>query len=258
MIRLVLAATLGASYGIYGPAFELCERAPIAARHRGVPRLREVPARALGPRRARTACATHRPRSTGSAARTRRCRPTAASGSSTPTTSILIATARSTPDGTNLVLMVVNLDPYHTRQGSSTFPIHRWGIAPGEHVPGPRPDRATRATSGGTGTNYVELNPFVQPAHDLPRPAPHPRSRRTSTNGREPATDATLVQGRDPLRGPRPRLHRLQRRTGSATSRASSASSTTCRTSASPRSGCCPSIRAPCATTATTSPTTPT
>jgi len=28
MIRLVLAATLGASYGIYGPAFELCEHVP--------------------------------------------------------------------------------------------------------------------------------------------------------------------------------------------------------------------------------------
>lgn len=28
MVRLVLAATLGASYGIYGPAFELCENAP--------------------------------------------------------------------------------------------------------------------------------------------------------------------------------------------------------------------------------------
>jgi starch synthase (maltosyl-transferring) len=28
MIRLVLAATLGASYGIYGPAFELCENVP--------------------------------------------------------------------------------------------------------------------------------------------------------------------------------------------------------------------------------------
>jgi starch synthase (maltosyl-transferring) len=28
MIRLILAATLGASYGIYGPAFELCENAP--------------------------------------------------------------------------------------------------------------------------------------------------------------------------------------------------------------------------------------
>jgi starch synthase (maltosyl-transferring) len=28
MVRLILAATLGASYGIYGPAFELCEHAP--------------------------------------------------------------------------------------------------------------------------------------------------------------------------------------------------------------------------------------
>jgi len=28
MVRLVLAATLGASYGIYGPAFELCENTP--------------------------------------------------------------------------------------------------------------------------------------------------------------------------------------------------------------------------------------
>ena len=30
MIRVILAATLGASYGIYGPAFELCENAPQA------------------------------------------------------------------------------------------------------------------------------------------------------------------------------------------------------------------------------------
>jgi starch synthase (maltosyl-transferring) len=29
MIRLILAATLGSSYGIYGPAFELCENLPI-------------------------------------------------------------------------------------------------------------------------------------------------------------------------------------------------------------------------------------
>jgi len=30
MIRLILAATLGANYGIYGPAFELCENRPVA------------------------------------------------------------------------------------------------------------------------------------------------------------------------------------------------------------------------------------
>ena len=28
-IRLILAATLGANYGIYGPAFELCESQPL-------------------------------------------------------------------------------------------------------------------------------------------------------------------------------------------------------------------------------------
>lgn len=31
MVRFVLAATLGASYGIYGPAFELCENTPLRA-----------------------------------------------------------------------------------------------------------------------------------------------------------------------------------------------------------------------------------
>jgi starch synthase (maltosyl-transferring) len=29
MVRLILAATLGASYGIYGPAFEMCENVPL-------------------------------------------------------------------------------------------------------------------------------------------------------------------------------------------------------------------------------------
>ena len=36
MIRLVLAATLGANYGIYGPAFELLEDPAARARQRRV------------------------------------------------------------------------------------------------------------------------------------------------------------------------------------------------------------------------------
>ena len=43
-IRLVLAATLGASYGIYS-GFELCENVPVRPGSRGIPRLREVPGR---------------------------------------------------------------------------------------------------------------------------------------------------------------------------------------------------------------------
>ncbi len=64
-------------------------------------------------------------------------------------------------------------------------------------------------------------------------------------------------QGRDHLRAPRPRVLRQQRRRHRRLSRASPRSSTTCRTSASRRSGCCRSIRRRCGTTATTSPTTP-
>ena len=48
--RLVLAATLGASYGIYGPAFELQEHVAARAGLRGVPRLGEVRDSTLGPR----------------------------------------------------------------------------------------------------------------------------------------------------------------------------------------------------------------
>ena len=48
--RLVLAATLSANYGIYGPAFELHGERAARARQRGVPRLGEVPAAPLGPR----------------------------------------------------------------------------------------------------------------------------------------------------------------------------------------------------------------
>ena len=46
--RLVLAATLGASYGIYGPAFELCEHEPREPGHGGISRFGEIPDPALG------------------------------------------------------------------------------------------------------------------------------------------------------------------------------------------------------------------
>ena len=41
MIRFILAATLGANYGIYGPAFECCESVAEGTRQRRVPQFRE-------------------------------------------------------------------------------------------------------------------------------------------------------------------------------------------------------------------------
>ncbi len=50
VIRLLLAATLGSNYGIYGPAFELQENRPRSPRQRGVSQLREVRDPPLGSR----------------------------------------------------------------------------------------------------------------------------------------------------------------------------------------------------------------
>ena len=50
LIRHVLAATLGASYGIYGPAFELCDNAAARAGSRGVQGLRKIRAQAMADR----------------------------------------------------------------------------------------------------------------------------------------------------------------------------------------------------------------
>ena len=50
MARLVLAATLGASYGIYGPAFELCENKPREPGSEEYLELGKIRDPALGPR----------------------------------------------------------------------------------------------------------------------------------------------------------------------------------------------------------------
>ncbi len=78
MARLVLAATLSANYGIYGPAFELLEHLPREPGSRGVPRLGEVPAAPLGSRRAPTASPRSSRASTPRGATIRRCSATAA------------------------------------------------------------------------------------------------------------------------------------------------------------------------------------
>ncbi len=77
-LRLVLAATLGASYGIYGPAYELAGAPAAEARRRGVSRQREVPAAQLESRPPRQPARLHRPRKSHPARERTACRATAA------------------------------------------------------------------------------------------------------------------------------------------------------------------------------------
>jgi starch synthase (maltosyl-transferring) len=160
--RFLLAATLGANYGIYGPAFELCEeraREPgseeyldsekyqIRSWDRDSPdSLRELITLVNRVRHENPALQSDRGL---------RFHPTE--------NDHLVAYTKSTPDLADVVLTVVNVDPHHTQAGMVTLPIDELGI---------RRDRGYQAHELLSGAryqwngprNFVEINPHAIPA----------------------------------------------------------------------------------------------
>lgn len=165
LIRLTLAATLGASYGIYGPAFELCENRPIRqgseeylfsekyeVKNWDLNRpdsLRDLIARVNRIRRANPALASNR-----------RLRFHSIDNNQ------LIAYSKTTEDMDNIILTVVNLDPHYTQSGWLDLPLDYLGLDP--HQAFQAHDLLTDSRYLWQGPrNYVELNPQVMPAHIL-------------------------------------------------------------------------------------------
>ena len=160
--RLILAATLGANYGIYGPAFELgegrareagseeyldSEKYQLRTWDRDSPdSLRELITLVNKVRRENPAFQSDRGL---------RFHPTE--------NEYLVAYTKSTPDLADVVLTVVNVDPHHTQAGMVTLPIEELGI---------RRDRGYQAHELLSGArymwngprNYVEINPHAIPA----------------------------------------------------------------------------------------------
>jgi starch synthase (maltosyl-transferring) len=163
MTRFILAATLGAAYGIYGPAFECCLNQPREPGsedyldsekyeihhwdwHAPNP-LRELIARVN---------------------RIRRDNPALQSNQSLRFHPVdndqLIAYSKVSDDGTNLILTVVNLDPHHTHHGWIDLPLESFEIDP-QH-PYQVHDLLTDAHYLWQGPrNYVQLDPHFVPAH---------------------------------------------------------------------------------------------
>lgn len=76
----------------------------------------------------------------------------------------IIAYGKATPDGTNRLLVVVNLDPYNAQDSWIAAPYWEWGLAADE--PYQVHDLLTGATYTWHGEyNYVRLEPWRQPAH---------------------------------------------------------------------------------------------
>jgi len=157
--RLILAATLGASYGIYGPPFLALEGRALKPGSEEYLDSEKYQAREW-------------PRDDGMRElvtiinRIRRENPALQSDRGLrfhlTENEQLLAYSKATPDNENVVLTVVNVDPHHVQRGMVSLPLDELGIDS---------DRAYQAHELITGArylwsgprNYVELNPFSMP-----------------------------------------------------------------------------------------------
>jgi starch synthase (maltosyl-transferring) len=163
MARLVLAATLSSNYGIYGPAFELMENTPREAgseeylnsekyelKHWDIDRpdsLKDFIGRVNLIRRENAALQRNRNL-----------------WFNTTNNERLICYSKHSDDLSNIILIVVNLDPHSTQSGTVNVPLNAWGFDTA------RPYRVHDLLSDKSYTwrgewNYVELSPAVCPTH---------------------------------------------------------------------------------------------
>ena len=161
--RLILAATLGANYGIYGPAFELFENRPLTAGSEEYLESEKYQIRVWD---------LDRPDSLKQLIalvnKIRHENPALQSDWSLRFHPVdndqLIAYSKTSSDGSNVVLVVVNLDPRYTQSGWIRVPLEDFGIGP--QRPFEVHDLLADARYTWQGSrNYIELNPAKIPAH---------------------------------------------------------------------------------------------
>jgi starch synthase (maltosyl-transferring) len=161
--RLVLSATLGANYGIYGPAFELCEnrpRDPGSEEYLNSEKF-EIRTWAIdSPGSLKDLIARVN--------RIRRDNPALQGDRSLRFHPVdneqLICYSKHSADFSNVILTVVNLDPHHTHSGWLELPISELGLDTDE--PFQVHDLLSEARYlWYSPRNFIELNPQVMPAH---------------------------------------------------------------------------------------------
>ena len=163
IVRLVLAATLAASYGIYGPAFELLEAAPrdpgseeyLDSEKYQIRHWNDELPLSLSELIARVN-------------RARRENPALQSDASLRFFPVdndnLLCYAKSAGDLDSLVVTVVNLDPHHVQSGWVELDLASLGID--THTPYQMHDLLSGARFLWSGTrNFVQLDPQHAPAH---------------------------------------------------------------------------------------------
>ncbi|HYW97358.1 MAG TPA: alpha-1,4-glucan--maltose-1-phosphate maltosyltransferase [Bacteroidales bacterium] len=163
IIRLALAATLSSNYGIYGPAFELMEsqpREPVSEEYLNSEKY-EVKDWNIEDKNSLQ-------RIIKQINHIRNDNPALHSNRSLRFHDInndkIICYSKHTSDFSNVILVVVNLDPNHTQSGWIYFPVDQYDMS--ENSPYQVHDMLGGAYYLWNGSfNYVELNPGIIPVH---------------------------------------------------------------------------------------------
>ena len=163
MSRFVLAATLGASYGIYGPAFELGERVPREVGSEEYLHSEKYEIKQWDLRREDSLSEF-----IGHVNRIRRENPALQSDWNLHFHEVgndqLLCYSKRTSDGSNVILVVVNLSPFHVHSGWLELDLAYLGVEPDR--PFQVQDLLTNAHYLWQGRrNYIEINPHSAPAH---------------------------------------------------------------------------------------------
>ena len=163
MLRFVLAATLAASYGIYGPAFEVCENRPVKPGSEEYLNsekyqirewdldspytIKDLIRRVNCIRRNHIALQSNQ---------SLKFHPTS--------NEQIICYSKQTQDFRDVMLMVVNLDPYNPQSGWVSLPLAAMGLDP--YQPYQVYDLLANTQYTWSGEhNYVEIHPYVSPGH---------------------------------------------------------------------------------------------
>ncbi|MGX5691440.1 alpha-1,4-glucan--maltose-1-phosphate maltosyltransferase [Arcticibacter tournemirensis] len=162
ILRLVLAATLSSSYGIYGPVYEFCVNTPHPGKEEYTDnekyeikhwdwdqytRIKEIIARVNIIRKNNPALHT-----------------TWNLEFAESSSDQIICYGKADPESKNNLIVVVNLDPYNTHGAHVKIPLWQLGIRPG--VPYTVRDLLSGSRYRWQDEwNYVQLNPYEMPAH---------------------------------------------------------------------------------------------
>jgi starch synthase (maltosyl-transferring) len=161
--RLILAATLGASYGIYGPAFELLEHTPREPGSEEYLDSEKYELRQWDLERADSLKDL-----IVRVNRIRRENPALQSDAGLVFHDVgneqLLCYSKATEDGANVILTAINLDPHHTQAGWVDLDLEALGVEPEESFQVHDLLSGLRYLWRGP-RNYVELDPWALPAH---------------------------------------------------------------------------------------------